>query len=368
MDNLDEYFILILENLHNYNFIHENMLREGLAELKELIGLDNIKKNILDMLINILVNKNHEYFDKKNNIMNILITGEPGMAKTTLAKIIGKILTASGYLNKNCINSNTENNMKFINNRINCINTCIDNIIKYIPEENYDKIKDIKYELYGHIQDINSYSKTEYKEYNYIFKEVSRDEIIGRFQGHTANNVRKIFNDAKGGVIFFDEAYSIINSNNGDDDFGQECLDMINKLMLEMSGEVIVIFAGYEDKIKDLLFSRQKGLESRFLWHFKINNYNTLELCNIFLLQIKKFKFNIDFDIKYIINIIQNNNFKNYGRDTQKLLLHISTIYSIYKFKNPNINDRIITKNMLDQALSKMNYNNDYNYNLNYYI
>lgn len=363
MENLT--FDYILENIERYSFVNQEMLKEGLLELKSLIGLDDVKKEVLDMLIYILVSKEDGNLDPKNTILNMLITGDPGVAKTTLSRTIGKIMAASSFLTTSKIQDKSQLKLKYINNRVQCVKKDFKDIQDIVntltfeeePRKKYDQLA--KY-VEEHFKDIENYSG-EVKFDKFIFREVSRDELVGKYQGYTASNIRKVFEEARGGVLFFDEAYSMMNSETGNDDFGQECLDMVNKLMLEMAGDVIVIFAGYEDKIRNLLFSRQKGLESRFLWHFKIQKYSVESLVKIFFYQSLKmnWKFNDVVNEQYVAKLINENKdlFESYGRDTQKLLIHTVTIYSVQKFMNRETKSMTFTGDMLLQAIEKMRKN-----------
>ncbi len=75
--------------------------------------------------------------------------------------------------------------------------------------------------------------------------EVGRTELVGEYVGQTAPKVKRAFDDAKGGVLFIDEAYSLIPSS--ERDFGHEAISAIIQEMENRRDEVLVIFAGYEE-------------------------------------------------------------------------------------------------------------------------
>ena len=375
MHNLTEYFDKVLERIYDFEILNHESLIEGINELRNLVGLDEIKLNILDMLVHILISKKYNHMDAKNSIYNVLITGEPGVAKTTLAKIIGKILASASFFNDSFESDPMLRKMEYINRRTKISQDNFAEIYKlfdkfsFTAEERND-YNVLKNYIDGNFEDILKYSEVK-KVRKYNFVEVSRDNLIGKFQGHTADNVRKYFESAVGGVLFFDEAYSIINSPHGEDDFGRECLNMINKLMLEMAGKMIVIFAGYENDIKNCLFNNQKGLESRFLWHFNIKNYKMEEIAEIFVNQAKRnnWKFDQELTYEHILKTFEQNSnyFISSGRDTQKLLMHITKNYTINKFFDDKIENMVLTKKMFDDSIVKLKENSSNkieNYNI----
>ena len=77
--------------------------------------------------------------------------------------------------------------------------------------------------------------------------ETARDGLVIGYQGQTAPNTKNVFQNAKGGVLFIDEAYSLKNSTH--DSFGQECIDTLLKLMEDNRGKIVCIAAGYYNEI-----------------------------------------------------------------------------------------------------------------------
>ncbi|ARF10227.1 AAA family ATPase [Hokovirus HKV1] len=357
----------IINKIQDLKFVDHNMMKQSLIELKNIIGLDSIKKTILEQVIYTLVNRMDNNV-KRKTILHTLITGDPGLCKTTIARIIGKLLASSGFFITNQKVHYTyqtkkytqeEYKLKAINSRMDTMLDNMETIKKLILpfKSDFEELVKELNDYDCHLQDIKKMTNLPIqKETSFTakFKEVTRDEFVGMFQGHTANNVKKIFMEARGGVLFFDEAYSILNSSNNDD-FGQESINMINKLMTDMSDEVIVIFAGYKDKIFDILFKNQRGLQSRFLWHFEIEGYTNLELTKIFIKQLNDSGFTLDINQEYIENLISNNknNFTHYGRDTEKLVTIVITEYSVKRFFNNDIKPLTINQEILNNAINK---------------
>lgn len=107
--------------------------------------------------------------------------------------------------------------------------------------------------------------------------ECGRADLVGQYVGWTAKCVKQKFNEAKGGVLFIDEAYSLIGEGN---DFGPEAISTIVQEMENHRDDVVVIFAGYPDKMEAFL-KQNEGLRSRIPYHMHFPDYNEEELLAI---------------------------------------------------------------------------------------
>ena len=122
-------------------------------------------------------------------------------------------------------------------------------------------------------------------------KEVSRADLVGSHVGETALKVKKVIQESLGGILFIDEAYAL---NGGDkDSFGQEAIDTLIKEMEENRDNLIVILAGYEDDMADLL-DKNAGFKSRVAYQFDFPNYNVEEMMQIVDLSLNKHKLLVD--------------------------------------------------------------------------
>ena len=110
------------------------------------------------------------------------------------------------------------------------------------------------------------------------FVEADREKLVSKFVGQTAGKTRKVVEQAYGGVLFIDEAYSLIKDHN--DSYGREAVDTLLKLMEDHRDELIVIAAGYTEEMKEFIDSNS-GRASRFSTTLTFEDYTIDELYEI---------------------------------------------------------------------------------------
>jgi len=110
--------------------------------------------------------------------------------------------------------------------------------------------------------------------------EVDRSRLVAKYVGQTAPQVMEVVREAMGGVLFIDEAYSLV-SRRSENDFGYEAVDTLLKAMEDYRDDLIVIVAGYPDKMEEFLDSNP-GLQSRFNKYIHFEDYTPEELVAIF--------------------------------------------------------------------------------------
>jgi len=182
-------------------------------ELMEMIGLDNAKKVIRQALD---YHKAQMLFasrgmQSEHMTMHMVFTGNPGTAKTSVARLVARILKENNILSKGQL------------------------------------------------------------------IEVGRADLVGKYVGWTAPTIKQKFRAAEGGVLFIDEAYSLVD---GSCSFGDEAINTIVQEMENHRDDVIVIFAGYPDEMETFL-QKNPGLRSRIAWHVPFEDYTPDELCDI---------------------------------------------------------------------------------------
>lgn len=183
-------------------------------ELQKMVGLSEAKSLIAQAVDYYKAQKLFENKGMKTSrvSMHMVFTGNPGTAKTTVARLFARIMYDNGLL--------------------------------------------MKGELI----------------------EVGRADLVGKYVGWTAKIVKERFAQAKGGVLFIDEAYSLVDDKNGL--FGDEAINTIVQEMENHRDDTVVIFAGYPEKMEEFL-RRNPGLRSRIAFHLPFADYSTDELLNI---------------------------------------------------------------------------------------
>ena len=114
--------------------------------------------------------------------------------------------------------------------------------------------------------------------------EVDRSGLIGQYAGETTKKVTEVFQSALGGVLFIDEAYALMSSEN--DPLGKEAVDTLVKLIEDFREDIVVIIAGYNKEMKEFL-NTNTGLKSRFPLSIDFKDYEIDELVQIAKLMIK---------------------------------------------------------------------------------
>ncbi|MBQ4252725.1 MAG: AAA family ATPase, partial [Erysipelotrichaceae bacterium] len=121
--------------------------------------------------------------------------------------------------------------------------------------------------------------------------EVTRNDLVGRYMGHTAPQTMSVIKSALGGILFIDEAYSLYRGTN--DSFGLEAIDTLVKAMEDNREDLIVILAGYTREMKTFLQSNS-GLQSRFPNQIEFPDYTGEELYGIAVINAKSAGYKID--------------------------------------------------------------------------
>jgi ATP-dependent 26S proteasome regulatory subunit len=268
VNNINDVLKLI-ENYHddpcikyNINIKALHKIKEPLMELNNMIGMNELKNNIVEQIIYFVQNL-HVNKDMSGDFMHTVIYGPPGTGKTEVAKLIGVIYSKIGILDKG------------------------------------------------------------------TFKKVTRSDLIAGYLGQTALKTRDVIKEALGGVLFIDEAYSLGNIEKRDS-FSKECIDTLCESLSDYKSNLMVIIAGYEKDLKECFFNYNQGLDSRFTWRFKIDDYEGKDLYNIFLKKVKDNGWFIHENSKITVDWFHKHKdyFPFFGRDIETLLAKTKIVHS----------------------------------------
>lgn len=164
--------------------------------------------------------------------------------------------------------------------------------------------------------------------------ETDSNGLIGRYIGETAPKTLAKINDAMGGVLFIDEAYSLTEASGSESkssSYGDEAIAVLLKEMEDRRGQFCVILAGYRNNMESML-SSNPGMKSRIQFQLDFTDYSREELGEIALAMLKKKKYIID-------------------RNALELVLDITDYYR----KRPNFANARTMRNILDQVIMNQN-------------
>lgn len=142
--------------------------------------------------------------------------------------------------------------------------------------------------------------------------ETDRSGLIAEYVGQTAVKTNKKIDEALDGVLFIDEAYSLVQG--AKEDYGSEAIATLLKRMEDDRDRLVVIVAGYTKEMEDFINSNP-GLQSRFNRYIHFTDYSAEELYDIFCLQMKKNEYTLSEDASKELKIILSNAVANKGKD-----------------------------------------------------
>ena len=168
---------------------------------------------------------------------------------------------------------------------------------------------------------------------------VTREDLVGQYVGHTAPKTREQLQKARGGLLFIDEAHHLYKPNN-ERDYGAEAIELLLQVMENQRDDLIIVFAGGKDKL-EMFFNSNPGVSSRIGNHVDFIDYETNELVDItkFLLHNEnRYKFTdktIDILTFYIEQLIQFPAFANVR--TIKVFLN-----QLFSYQSIRVQDTIV--------------------------
>lgn len=122
--------------------------------------------------------------------------------------------------------------------------------------------------------------------------ETDRSGLVAEYAGQTTAKTNKLIDSALDGVLFIDEAYSLISDRGGDDQYGREAIQILLKRMEDNRDRIVVILAGYPEEMDEMIRSNP-GLSSRVNTKLEFEDYQPADLGQIFELLCKSNHFRL---------------------------------------------------------------------------
>jgi len=166
---------------------------------------------------------------------------------------------------------------------------------------------------------------------NKTFTTAKRADLVGEYLGQTSIKTSKLLKSCIGGVLFIDEVYSLgAGTRDKKDSYSKEAIDALNIFLSEHKKDFCCIIAGYENEVRDCFFSVNPGLERRFPWIHKIDDYSPDDLAKICLKMLKEIKWTTIVGEKELSLLIKDNidYFKNCGGDIENLITKAKMVHA----------------------------------------
>ena len=198
------------------------------------------------------------------------------------------------------------------------------------------------------------YAKLGFLKKEFVHK-VKRSDLIGQYLGQTAIKTQKAIEEASGGVLLIDEAYSLGNPE-GRDSYSKECIDTINQNLSEKKADFICIIVGYKKSLKDSFFNYNPGLERRFPFRYTIDEYDHNDLKLIFEKLVEENKWELTVDKKKLEDFFEENRkvFTFNGGDLETLLQCSKITHALRVFGQKNDAKKKINLEDIESALEEM--------------
>lgn len=394
---------LRIDNIENIVF--------KLEEMNSMIEMEDVKNSFVSQLLLILTMRRRG-FSPPFKKMHTVLSGPPGVGKTSMSILIAEIWDALRIMDKTpcstspCVplispfkifekkylfkvindvqdmiteimliidkehgETESENIPEYIKtiysksqSSIDLCNEVIECCSKFFPD-----LTDFHFDTRSESEEDSSpklvsprgssYSNGSKSSKSYVV--LGRADFVGSYQGKTSEKTEAILKKHKGKVIIIEEAYSLFTDEK--DSYGMEALTIINRYMDEHCDDYIFIFNGYSELLEASIFKAQPGLKRRIQWTFNIHKYTGDGLFQIFMHQLHRYVNPVwqicPYDLIKVHDFFHENlkYFPYFGGDTEKFILYTQLEYGERFYYLSDINPELceITFNILEVAFEK---------------
>lgn len=270
-------------------FMLDNIL-PYLRQLNDLIGMKELKESVFRQILYYL-----QRFHRRshNEYLHTLIFGPPGSGKSTVAEILAHIYREMGILAPNG-----------------------------------------------------------------PFKRARPDDWVGQYVGQTAPRTQKFLEECLGGVCLFDEFYALSESSKNRSGFASQAINVLNRFLSEHKQDFCFIGVGYEKDIRECIFSGKRGecnegLERRFPWVHRIDEYSPIDLARILFQKVANQDWYLNLSLEACASVIEKNKdlFKHAGGSIETWLFKCKISHAQRVFGKERRHKFVLTLEDLEQGL-----------------
>jgi SpoVK/Ycf46/Vps4 family AAA+-type ATPase len=308
-------------------------IKEPLTELNNMIGMKSLKENIVDQILFFVQNLHRVSLDTKE----VKEVKEVKDAKNTKDTKDTKEV-------KEVKESKEVKEVKEAKNKKTVSNDFMHTVIYGPPGTGKTEIAKIIGKIFAKIGVLEKGT----------FKKVTRSDLIAGYLGQTAIKTTDVIKECLGGVLFIDEAYAL-GCQDKRDSFSKECIDTLCEALSNHKENLMVIVAGYETDLNECFFNYNQGLNSRFTWRFKTDDYSAEDLYKIFIKKVNDESWTIsenetdNVTLKWFEK--HKTTFKFYGRDIETLfakvkIAHSRRVFCLDETEKKRINIKDVNKGL----------------------
>lgn len=251
----------------------------ALREFQEMVGMEDLKKQVVDQVIYLSGKSNHQQFSTKSACTREArssnreeIASERSLLETLIVGMSKPKTSCKQYRMSESV-TDEDNNYDMFHT-----------VIYGPPGVGKTAFAKVLARIFLSL----GVTQTD------TFRIARRSDLIGEYVGHTATKTQKVIDESMGGVLFIDEIYSLGNGGSkGEsktDSFSTECINTLNQNLTEHKGKFICIIAGYKEETEKYFFGLNPGLRRRFSFYYTIDGYDWEELTKILMFKINKLR------------------------------------------------------------------------------